>query len=192
MNLINVRNQLTTYQPYNEQEAKEREVMVQYIDTFPNILTRENEFAHFTASAWIVNHNHTKVLMAYHNIYQSWAWIGGHADGDPDLLHVALKETEEETGLKNIKPLSEEIFSLEILGVDGHVKKGKYVATHVHLNVTYLIEADEKELTRIKPDENSAIQWIALDEAVEKSNEPNMKIIYQKLNDKFRKNVCVR
>lgn len=192
MNLINVRNQLTTYQPYNEQEAKEREVMVQYIDTFPNILTRENEFAHFTASAWIVNHNHTKVLMAYHNIYQSWAWIGGHADGDPDLLHVALKETEEETGLKNIKPLSEEIFSLEILGVDGHVKKGKYVATHVHLNVTYLFEADEKELTRIKPDENSAIQWIALDEAVEKSNEPNMKIIYQKLNDKFRKNVCVR
>ncbi|WP_397538108.1 NUDIX hydrolase [Rummeliibacillus pycnus] len=183
---MNLRNQLVAYQPYNEQEAKERDVMVQYIDTFSNILTRENEFAHFTASAWIVNHNHTKVLMAYHNIYQSWSWIGGHADGDSDLLHVALKETGEETGLTNIKPLSEEIYSMEILGVDGHVKKGKQVATHVHLNVTYLIEADENELTKIKPDENSAIQWMTLDEAVEKCSEPYMKIIYQKLNDKLR------
>ncbi|MFJ8262901.1 NUDIX hydrolase [Rummeliibacillus sp. NPDC094406] len=182
---MNLRNQLVTYQPYNEQEAKEREVMVQYIDSFSNILTRENEFAHFTASAWIVNHNHTKVLMAYHNIYQSWSWIGGHADGDPDLLHVALKETGEETGLTNIKPLSEEIYSMEILGVDGHVKKGKHVATHVHLNVTYLIEADENELTKIKPDENSAIQWMTLDEAVEKCSEPYLKIIYQKLNEKL-------
>lgn len=182
---MNLRNQLVAYQPYNEQEAKEQEVMLQYIDTFSNILTRKNEFAHFTASAWIVNHNHTKVLMAFHNIYQSWSWIGGHADGDSDLLHVALKETEEETGLKNVTPLSKDIYSLEILGVDGHVKKGKYVATHVHLNVTYLIEADENEITKIKPDENSAIQWMTLDEAIEKCNEPNMKVVYQKLNDKL-------
>ncbi|MGG0656857.1 NUDIX hydrolase [Rummeliibacillus pycnus] len=183
---MNLRNQLVVYQPYNEQEAKEREVMLQYIDTFSNILTRENEFAHFTASSWIVNRNHTKVLMAYHNIYQSWAWIGGHADGDPDLLHVALKETEEETGLKNIKPLSEEIYSVEILGVDGHVKKGKHVATHMHLNVTYLIEADENEMTKVKPDENSAIQWMTFDEAVEKSSESNMRIVYKKLIDKLK------
>lgn len=185
-NQLNIRNQLIAYLPYNEQEEKDREVMIRYIDTFPDTLTRKNEFAHFTASAWIVNHDHSKVLMAYHNIYQSWAWIGGHADGDPDLLRVALKETGEETGLKHITPLSEEIYSLEILGVDGHVKKGKHVATHVHLNVTYLIEANENEMTAIKPDENSAIQWMALDEAVEKSSELYMKIIYQKLNDKLR------
>ena len=185
MKPLNLRNQIATYQPYNEQEAKDQEVILKYMDTFTDTLTRKNEFAHFTASVWIVNQEHTKVLMAYHNIYQSWSWIGGHADGDPDLLHVALKETGEETGLQQVKPVSEEIYSLEILGVDGHVKKGKHVATHVHLNVTYLIEADEQELTQIKPDENSAIEWMTLNEAVEKSTEPYMKIIYQKLNDKL-------
>lgn len=183
---LNLRDQLAAYQASNAQEAKDQEVMLRYTDIFSNILTRENEFAHFTASAWIVNQNRTKVLMAFHNIYQSWSWIGGHADGDADLLHVALKEIGEETGLTNIKPLSEEIYSIEILGVDGHVKRGEHVATHVHLNVTYLIEADENEQTKVKPDENSAIQWMALDEAVGKCSEPYMKIIYQKLNEKLK------
>lgn len=183
---MNLRKQLAAYQPYNAQEEKDKEIMLRYIDTFSNVLTRENEFAHFTASAWIVNKNHTKVLMAFHNIYQSWSWIGGHTDGDSDLLHVALKETGEETGLTKVKVLSEDIYSIEILGVDGHVKKGKHVATHVHLNVTYLIEADENDLTKVKPDENSAIQWMNLTEAVEKCSESNMKIIYQKLNEKLK------
>ncbi|MDV2887536.1 NUDIX domain-containing protein, partial [Alkalihalophilus pseudofirmus] len=73
--------------------------MLRYIDTFPDILTRKNEFAHFSSSAWTVNKDRTKVLMAFHNIYQSWSWLGGHADGDDHLLRVALRETREETGL---------------------------------------------------------------------------------------------
>lgn len=183
---MKLRNQIAAYKPHNEQEAKDQEVMLRYIDAFPDILTRKNEFAHFSSSAWTVNQDRTKVLMAFHNIYQSWSWLGGHADGDDHLLRVALRETREETGLTTIKPLSDEIYSLEILGVDGHVKNGSHVATHVHLNVTYLIEADENERTQIKPDENSAIQWMTLAEAVEKCSEPYMRIIYQKLNDKLK------
>ncbi|MDM5335600.1 NUDIX hydrolase [Ureibacillus composti] len=183
---MKLREQIEKYIPYNAQEIKEQEVILRYMDTFDNLLTRDNEFAHFTASAWIVNEERTKVLMIYHNIYQSWSWTGGHADGDGDLLHVALKEVSEETGLTNIKPLSEEIYSIEILGVPAHEKRGKHVATHVHLNVTYLIEANESELTKIKPDENSDIKWWGLEEAIEASTEPEMRVVYRKLNNKLK------
>ena len=61
-------------------------------------------------SAWIVNLDRTKVLMAYHNIYQSWAWLGGHADGNPDVRQVIRKEIEEESGLTDIRFLTDDIF----------------------------------------------------------------------------------
>lgn len=138
------------------------------------------------ASAWLVNQAHDKVLMIYHNIYHSWAWTGGHADGDQDLLHVALKEAREETGITNLKPVSEGIFSLEMLTVDGHVKRGEYVSSHLHANVTYLLEADETDTLHIKPDENSGVRWFALDEALKACSEPWMaEHIYKKLNEKL-------
>lgn len=183
---MNLREQISHYIPYTTQETKEQEVILKYMDTFDNLLARENEFAHFTASAWVVNPKRTKVLMAYHNIYQSWSWVGGHADGDPDLLQVALKETKEETGLTTISPVTENIYSVEILGVPGHLKKGIPIATHLHLNVTYLIEANEEEKTTVKEDENSAIKWMELEEAIEACTEPDMKVVYRKLNDNLK------
>ncbi len=71
---MDLRKKIEEYKPYNEQEEKDRLLMLKYIDTFDNILVRENEFAHFTASIWAVNPERTKVLMAYHNIYQAWTW----------------------------------------------------------------------------------------------------------------------
>lgn len=182
---MDLRKEIEHYIPFNAQEEKERELILKYMDTFDNLLTRENELLHFTASAWLVNEKRTKVLMVYHNIYNSWSWVGGHADGDHDLLRVAMKEAREETGL-NARPVSEDIFSLEILGVAAHEKKGKHVATHLHLNVTYLLEADEHELLRIKPDENSDIKWFSLEEAIQASTEPDLQVIYRKLNEKLQ------
>ena len=100
-------------------------MMLEYIHTFKDVLTRENRMCHFTASNWIVNKERTKVLMIYHNIYQSWAWTGGHADGENDLLNVAIRELKEETGVKNVKILDNDIFSLEIICVKGHIKREK-------------------------------------------------------------------
>lgn len=183
---MDLRKQIENYTPFNAQEKKEQQVILRYMDTFDDVFTRNNEFAHFTASAWIVNEERTKVLMVYHNIYQSWSWVGGHADGEEDLLHVAMKEAQEETGLTKVRPVSTQMYSLEILGVQAHEKKGEHVATHVHLNVTYLLEASEQQPITIKPDENSAIRWIPLEQAVEASTEPAMKVVYEKLNEKLR------
>lgn len=179
--------QLKSYQPYNEQEANDQKIMLRLLENEADIFTRENEVAHFTASSWLVNKGHTKVLMIYHNIYNSWAWTGGHADGEQDLLAVAMKEAMEETGVENIVPVGEDIFSIEILTVDGHVKRGKYVPSHLHLNVTYLLEADEADVLKVKEDENSGVQWFSLEEALEKCTEPWMiQWVYTKLNKKLR------
>lgn len=183
---MSLRERIESYLPYNCEEKKDKKIILKYMDLFSDLLTRNNEIAHFTSSCWIVNEDRSKVLMIYHNIYDSWSWAGGHADGDEDLLNVSLKEAREETGIKNIQPLLEDIFSLEVLSVNGHMKKGKYVATHIHLNVTYLLCADENEMTHIKEDENSDVSWFELDEAVKISNEPYMRKIYTKLNNKLR------
>ena len=103
------------------------------------------------------------------------------------MLAVAMREAMEETGVKTITPVSKDLFSIEILTVDGHIKRGKYVPSHLHLNVTYLLEADEAEVLHIKQDENSGVAWFTLEEALEKCSEPWMiEWIYKKLNEKLR------
>ena len=82
-------------------------------------------------------------------------------------------------------------FSLEILSVDGHVKRGKYVTAHLHLNVTYLMEADPVQEIRCKPDENSAVGWIPVEQIAEKSTEPwFVERVYGKLCEKVKRDFC--
>ncbi len=187
MNLVDLQKKIESYEPYNEQEERDKQTMLKDIDTFDNILTRDNELVHFTASSWAVNPERTKVLMVYHNIYQAWTWTGGHSDGEADLLKVAVKELKEETGVKHVKVLNDNhIFSLEVLTVDGHVKRGKYVSSHLHLNVTYLLEVEEQEMLHIKQDENSGVKWVPIEEIEKVSTETWMKQnIYPKLNKKL-------
>ena len=178
---------LKNYIPYNENEAKDKELIIKCIETFPDILYRTNTIAHMTSSAWVTNKDHTKILMAYHNIYDSFSWLGGHCDGEEDCLKVAIQEVQEESGIKNVKAISDKIFSIEALTVDGHIKKGEYVPCHLHLNVTYLLEADDTEKLRVKEDENSAVEWFDFDKAVEASNEKWFRDnVYSKLNRKLR------
>ena len=183
---MSLKNLIYEYKPFNEQEEKDKQVILKWIDSFDNLLTRDNEFAHFCSSAFVVNKNRDKVLMIYHNIYDSWAWTGGHVDGETDMLGVALKEVMEETGVKNLKPISLDIFLLDILPVLGHFKKGKYVSAHTHLSIAYLLEADENELLIIKKDENSNVEWVPIDKVVQKSTEPHMKQVYEKAIKKLK------
>ena len=180
---MNVAQQLEQYVPVNEQERFDRDLILEFLRTHKDAFSRENRIAHMTASAWVTNRTHDKVLMVYHNIYNSWSWCGGHADGDEDLLHVAIKECTEETGVKNVKPLSIMPISVECLTVDGHEKRGKYVSSHLHLNLTYLLEADERETLRVCEGENSQVGWFTPEEALKASTEPwFVKRIYAKLN----------
>ena len=179
--------EIENFKPFNEQEEKDKSEILRHISQADNVLLRDNKNAHITVSAWLLDETHKYVLMAYHNIYKSWAWLGGHADGNGDLKEVVLKEVEEESGLSNVRFIKDDIFSLEILTVSGHEKKGEYVSSHLHLNITYLLEADKAENIRIKEDENSKIGWIDLNKINEYSTEAwFIERIYNKLNSKVK------
>lgn len=183
---VNWMESIKDYIPYNEQEKNDKELIEYCINKFEDILSRTNGLAHITSSGFIVNKTKDKVLMVHHNIYNSWSWTGGHADGDEDLLAVAIKEASEETGVKNIHPVFDHIFSLDILPVLGHIKRGNYVSAHLHLSIAYLVEANENELLVVKEDENSAVKWIPIDEVNLYSNEPHMQKVYEKLICKIK------
>lgn len=175
------------YTPYNEQEKIEKEQILQYSKLMSDLLTRDNTIAHFTASSFIVNKSRDKVLMVYHNIWQDWCWTGGHVDGEEDFLKVAIKETKEETGVKNVIALSNTPIALDIVPAYGHYKKGKYIASHLHLNVTYLLEANENEVLHKKEDENAGVRWIPISEYKKYVTQQSMYAIYDKIIEKMIK-----
>ncbi len=186
---MSIKEEIINYIPFNEQEEKDKEFILECINKFDDIFFRENELVHFTSSGFVVNKNRDKVLMIYHNIYNSWGWTGGHADGEENLLNVAIREVKEETSVNNIKVLNNgNIISIDTLPVAGHFKRGKYVNAHIHLSVAYIFEANENEEVKIKPDENSNIAWQDINKVVELSTEPHMKMVYKKIIEKVNQN----
>ena len=178
---------LKTYIPYTVQEKEDIDLIIKAEEIFGDILTRENQFCHLTASAFVINKEHTKVLCIYHNIYKSWGWVGGHADGNDDPLYVAQKETKEETSLDKFIVVGKDPISVEILPVKSHVRKGNYVPAHQHLNITYLFEADENDAIHILEDENSNIGWLTFNELINRCDEPYMIPVYKKIIEKIKK-----
>lgn len=178
--------EIQAYAPYNDAEVRDRALILSCLAAREDVFRRTSEAFHMTVSAWVVNPARDKILMVYHNIYQSWSWLGGHADGECDLLSVARREVLEESGLADVRPLSEKIYSLEVLPVAGHEKRGVYVPSHLHLNLTYLFEAAEDAALAVKPDENSAVGWLPVAELERKVSERfMMERVYGKLIEKL-------
>jgi len=164
----------------------DRQLMLSYIDMFSDVLTRYNKICHFTSSGFVLNETCSKVLMVHHNIFNTYSWIGGHLDGNPDCLRVAHDEVLEETGLKQIKVICPQIMSLDILPVIGHYKNGKYVTPHLHLSISYIFMAVEKMAVKPKLDENSAVKWLSINALERHINEPQLLVIYNKIKAKVK------
>lgn len=182
------RDEIAAFTPLCAQEAADREVILSYIDQFPNtILTRENRFAHIACSGILLNERMDRILMIYHNIYQTWSWTGGHADGDDRFLNVAIREAREETGIVSVRPLTEKIVSLDVLPVWGHFKRGSFVSSHQHLEISYVLIADENDSLTVKPDENSGVKWFdTADIPFLTKSEPYMEDVYMRLINRAR------
>ncbi len=182
---MNLRQEIENYIPFNEQEKKDKEQFLRFIDTFDDVLTRDNIFGHFSASAFLVNKKRNKMVVVYHIINDGWIYPGGHADGDDNLLSVAVREVEEETGLK-AKILDENIYAIQSAPVKGHIKSGKYVSSHIHFDVLYLMEADDRSPLKYKENESKGVKWISFEEADDKTMCDFIRPIHKKIIEKLK------
>lgn len=182
---MNLRQEIENYIPFDEQEKNDKEQFLIFINTFDDVLTRDNIFGHFSASAFLVNKKRNKMIVVYHIINDGWIYPGGHADGDDNLLSVAVREVEEETGLK-AKILDENIYAIQSAPVKGHIKSGKYVSSHIHFDVLYLMEADDRSPLKYKENESKGVKWISFEEADDKTMCDFIRPIHKKIIEKLK------
>lgn len=182
---MKIRNDIEKYNPVNEQEKKDKEYFLKFIDTFDDVLTRNNMFGHFSSSAFVVNKKRDKMIVVYHIIHDGWIYPGGHADGESDLLSVAVREVEEETGLKT-KVLDSEIFAIQANSVVSHIKNKKFVPAHTHFDVIFLLEADDTIPLVYNKDESKGVKWIYFDDSENDDIVSFVKPIHKKLINKLK------
>lgn len=179
--------EIAAFRPDTETEAQAKAELLAMIERHgDHILDRDCPDGHVTCSGFILSPELTHTLMAYHLIYRSVGWTGGHADGDADLLGVAIREAREETSVTQIFPLTRRILSIDILPVPPHEKRGRHVAAHRHYNVTYGLIAPMGQHIADKPDENHGVRWLKTEEIGEQCTEPQMMPVYEKLIARMR------
>lgn len=176
---------IQNFRPQSERDQVTKENMMAFIrSSKDNVLTRDNAIAHMTASSVIINETGDKMLMIHHKIYDTWTWQGGHADGEGDLLKVALKEAEEETGLRDFRILADEeglIMGLDILTVREHMKNGKVICAHLHLNAAFLFQAKEDDILSLNEEETNGVRWVPITDIDRMANEPEITPIYHRM-----------
>ncbi len=148
---------LEKHRPFNATETKFHQEITSFVKSHPMCFERSLMIGHVTGSAWILDKSRQYTLLTHHKKLNQWFQTGGHCDGDSNVLNVALKEAEEETGLKNIGVLSNDIFDIDI-----HViPERKGIPVHLHFDVRFLLEADMNQQL-IVSSESTDLKWIQL------------------------------
>lgn len=148
------RKLLRRYQPTNEEKFF-KEKMKAFIDIYEDCFERTLDCGHFTASAMLLNKEGNKALLLHHAKLDIWVQPGGHADGNSNLLKVAIKEAQEESGILGIVPVSYEIFDIDIHKIPANAKQ----QAHEHFDVRFLLQVDSDE-ELIQNEESKALQWV--------------------------------
>ncbi|MTI21361.1 NUDIX domain-containing protein [Fulvivirga sp. RKSG066] len=153
---------LENYSPEFEEEKEFRASFLQFVEESSNCFERSLAVGHITGSAWIVNRDRTRFLMTHHQKLNRWLQLGGHADGESDIIKVATKEALEESGLTSIKLVCNTIFDIDIHTIPAR----KQEPEHLHYDVRFLFEADENEQFVVSS-ESKDLGWLSNDELVE-------------------------
>lgn len=154
----NLREKLVRYHPTDTAEQVFKHDMLSFLDTYTDCFERSLEVGHFTGSAWLVNKDGTKALLMHHTKLDRWFQLGGHCDGDPDLLAVALKEAQEESGINGIEPVNTDIFDIDVHEIPASSK----LPAHYHYDVRFLLRVVSDEEI-IQNGESKELRWISKD-----------------------------
>jgi 8-oxo-dGTP pyrophosphatase MutT (NUDIX family) len=178
MYLINL---LNSYLPSGEEEIKFKTQMLNFIDIHADCFERSLIDGHITGSAWLVNRDQSKALLMHHAKLENWYQLGGHSDGDPNTLEVALKEAREESGLSSISPISTSIFDIDIHLIPENPKN----RAHYHYDVRFLLQATEDEEVRANH-ESKQLLWISKDQNSLPTPNPSIIRMFNKWNNLTR------
>ena len=178
------RNKLLTllknHNPTDPQEIIFTEQITKFIQENPDCFERSLLIGHVTGSAWIVDKSRQFTLLTHHRKLDKWFQTGGHCDGDSDVLNVALKEAQEETGLLDIQILSPNIFDIDI----HEIPERKGIPAHLHYDVRFLFEADINEKFTVSS-ESTDLAWIALSKVSKLNDSESIMRMVRKSNNSF-------
>ena len=173
-------NLLNNYFPLFEEEKIAKQNILEFVKNNPECFERHLKTGHITASSFIVNSDNTKALLMHHKKLNIWVQLGGHAEGLGDVLEVAIKEACEESGLDDIRPVSKEIFDIDIHKIPANVKE----AEHLHYDIRFLLRTD-KELLIQKNDEANNLCWFSKEEKDLPTKEQSILRMFQKWKELF-------
>ncbi len=160
---------LASYRPADPHETEMVRLTREFVESHEDCFERSQAAGHITGSAWIVDLDRVYVLLTHHLKLGKWLQLGGHADGDPDVLAVALREAREESGLEEIRPVSKGIFDVDVHRIPPRGDEKE----HFHFDVRYLLEADRKHPLRMTP-ESRGLAWVRLGEVESLTNEESV------------------
>jgi len=168
---------LNNYQPtFEELIYKNR--MIEFLHNYENSFERSLLIGHFTASAWLVSQDGTQALLMHHAKLNKWVQLGGHCDGNSDVLAVAIKEAQEESGINSIEPMSFDVFDIDIHTIPENSKE----VEHEHFDVRFILQVtSDEQFTQNK--ESKELRWVGL----EKSELPTKERSVVRMFDKWNK-----
>lgn len=162
-------DQLREYALRHTEEAETVSAFMAFVESETDCFCRNLAVGHITGSAWVVDTDGSQVLLTHHRKLNRWLQLGGHADGDPDVLSVAMKEAEEESGLVGFSHIGSGIFDIDIHPIPAR----KDEPEHLHYDVRYVLRANGS-LDYIVSDESHDLRWVDLDEVETLTTEPSM------------------
>lgn len=168
-------NSLEAYKPTDAAEILFKQQMIEFIDEHPDCFERTLLQGHITASAWIVSVDGERALLMHHTKLDKWFQLGGHCDGDPDTLAVALKEAHEESGIAHIVPVSSRIFDIDIHLIPANSKDPE----HYHYDVRYLLQVSGSE-HYARNNESKELRWIGKDRSALPTQSSSMIRMFEK------------
>ncbi len=119
---------------------------------------------HVTASAFVVDRGHSRVLLIHHGKLHLWLQPGGHVDPGEDILTAAIREVKEETGI-NATPLGGGLFDVDVHAIPANGGR----PPHNHYDVRFLLEADNEDFS--DSDEVLGVRWVAFDDVAKLADE---------------------